>query len=161
MNAAIVTCFIGILISLIAGASPFAFLIIQTIGNSGLLTSYIITIACRVHHRNYVSVYGTRQDRPPFFLGKFWGNVINVFAIICALAFFVVGFFPVAPHPTSSTFNWSIVFYVGIGLLALPVWIFSVRHNFGRMETSVASPPSQPMETDTKENSNLTVYSVI
>src|SRR6201992_148932 len=126
INASVVTCSIGILISLIAGASSFAFLIIQTIGNSGLLTSYIITIGCRLYHRNYVSVYGTRAGRPPFFLGKFWGNVINVFAIICAFAFFVIGFFPVAPHPTSSTINWSIVFYTAIGLLAVPVWVFSV-----------------------------------
>ncbi|KAF2094651.1 amino acid transporter [Rhizodiscina lignyota] len=157
MNAAIITCLIGILISLIAGASSFAFLVIQTIGNSGLLTSYMITIGCRLYHRNCVSLYGTRDDPPPFFLGKFWGNAINIFAIICAFTFFVIGFFPVAPHPTSSTFNWSIVFYVGIGLLAVPVWFFSVRHNFGRMATSVASPPSEPVETDTKGDLNLNV----
>src|ERR1700753_2642287 len=97
INASVVTCSIGILISLIAGASSFAFLIIQTIGNSGLLTSYVITISCRLYHRNMVNVYGTRSDRPPFFLGKLWGNIINVFAIICALIFFVVGFFPAVP----------------------------------------------------------------
>ncbi|KAF2100271.1 hypothetical protein NA57DRAFT_64897 [Rhizodiscina lignyota] len=117
-----ITGIIGILISLLAAGSSFAFLIIQTIGNSGLLTSYIITISCRLYHRNNVSLYGTRDTRPPVFLGKIWGNIINITAIICAGIFSVTDFFPAAPHPTASTFNYSVVVWGGIGVLAIPVW---------------------------------------
>lgn len=62
------------LICILLGSTA-AFLNINTIGNSGLLVSYIISISCLLHHRNTVGPYGTLSRAPPFFLGKIGGKL--------------------------------------------------------------------------------------
>jgi choline transport protein len=103
--------------------SAAAFLNIQTIGNSGLLVSYIICISCRLHHRNFVGPHGTLSQPPPFFLGKVGGNVINTVAILFLICFVVSDMFPPAPNPTVETMNWSSLALGGTICVALICYI--------------------------------------
>lgn len=99
--------FIGCCLGLIPLGSTAAFVNIQTIGNSGLLVSYIICISSRIHHRHRVGPYGTLGKRPAFFLGEKGGDFINVVAILFLTVFLVAGMFPPSPNPTTEEMNWS------------------------------------------------------
>jgi choline transport protein len=101
------TLFIGCCLAIIPLGSNSAFLNIQTIGNVGLIVSYIISIACRIHNRNFGSVYGNLTKPPPFYLGKLGGNIINSIAIAVLIVYLVSATFPSAPHPTPDLMNWS------------------------------------------------------
>ena len=101
------TLVIGCCLAIIPLGSVSAFLNIQTIGNVGLIVSYIISIACRIHNRNFGSVYGNLTKPPPFYLGKLGGNIINGVAIAVLVVFLVSATFPTAPHPTPNLMNWS------------------------------------------------------
>jgi choline transport protein len=107
MNAVFLTWLIGCALALIPLGSTAAFINIQTIGNSGLLVSYLICIASRLWHRNAVGPYGNLTKPPSFFLGKTIGNIVNTIAILFLLCFLVSGMFPVEPNPTVETMNWS------------------------------------------------------
>jgi amino acid transporter len=107
VNAIIITYLIGCGLALIPLGSTVAFLNIQTIGNVGLMTSYIICIASRMHHRSTIGPYGHLQKPPPFFLGKIMGHVVNLTAILFLFCFLISSTFPPAPHPTVESMNWS------------------------------------------------------
>ena len=111
--------------------STVAFLNIQTIGNSGLLTSYIICISCRLYHRNLVSSYGRLSEPPPFFLGRIGGNLINSVALLFLFCFLVSDLFPPMPHPDATTMNWSCVALGGTTLLALFCYIWLRKSYLG------------------------------
>jgi choline transport protein len=107
INAVFLTWIIACGLALIPLGSTAAFVNIQTIGNSGLLTSYAICIGSRLHHRNAVGPYGTNAKPPAFFLGKMGGNIINTLAILFLICFWVSGMFPSGPSPTVESMNWS------------------------------------------------------
>lgn len=107
INATILTWLIACGLALIPLGSTAAFVNIQTIGNSGLLSSYVLCIGCRLYHRNYACTYGSLPKHPPFYLGKTRGNIINIVSILFLIVFLVSGAFPVAPRPTFSSMNWS------------------------------------------------------
>ncbi|KAA6408426.1 MAG: amino acid transporter [Lasallia pustulata] len=107
VHAVLLTWLIGCGLGLIPLGSTAAFLNIQTIGNSGLLISYIICIACRLHHRNTVGIYGNLPAKPPFTLGKWGGNIINTVALLFLLCFLISDMFPTAPNPDTSSMNWN------------------------------------------------------
>lgn len=119
INAVLISWVIACGLACIPLGSTAAFLNIQTIGNSGLLVSYIICISCRLHHRNTVGPYGTLPEPPPFFLGKWGGNIINTLAILFLTCFVVSDMFPPAPNPTVETMNWSSLALGGTICLAL------------------------------------------
>jgi choline transport protein len=119
INAVLISWVIACGLACIPLGSTAAFLNIQTIGNSGLLVSYIICISCRLHHRNTVGPYGTLAHPPPFFLGKWGGNIINTVAILFLTCFVVSDMFPPAPNPTVETMNWSSLALGGTICLAL------------------------------------------
>lgn len=116
VNAVFLTWLIACGLALIPLGSTTAFLNIQTIGNSGLLLSYLICISCRLYHRNAVGPYGSLCSAPTFFLGKILGNVINTAAILFLICFLISGMFPAAPNPTVESMNWS-SFALGATLL--------------------------------------------
>lgn len=123
VNAVVLSWFIGCCIALVPLGSNAAFLNIQTIGNGGLLSSYILCITCRLYHRNAVSVYGTLPKRPPFCLSKIAGNIINCFALCFLVVFLVAGMFPVAPNPTIETMNWTCMALGATVIIALLLFI--------------------------------------
>ena len=99
----VIACCLG----LIPLGSTAAFINIQTIGNSGLLVSYLVCIASRLYHRNAVGLYGNLSKPPSFFLGKTIGNIVNTLAILFLICFLVSGMFPLYPNPTLSSMNFS------------------------------------------------------
>ncbi|EEP81888.1 predicted protein [Uncinocarpus reesii 1704] len=122
-NAVWLTWLIGCCIALIPLGSTEAFLNIQSIAISALLASYIVSIVCRLHNRNYGSVYGNLTKPPPFFLGKFGGNMINILALLFLICFLVAAVFPIEPHPTTQSMNWSSLTLGCIVILALISWV--------------------------------------
>jgi choline transport protein len=106
INAIILSWFIDSALSIIPLGSAIAFGNIQMIGNSGLLVSYIVCIACRLHHRNTAGVYGHLDKAPPLCLDLMGGN-IKASAICFLICFLVAGMFPSAPNPTTETMNWA------------------------------------------------------
>jgi len=123
INAVLISWVIACGLACIPLGSNAAFLNIQTIGNSGLLVSYIICISCRLYHRNAVGLYGTLTSRPPFFLGKIGGNLINSVAIGFLICFVVSDMFPPAPNPTVETMNFSSLACGGTIVVALICYI--------------------------------------
>jgi choline transport protein len=107
INAVFLTWLIACALALIPLGSTAAFVNIQTIGNSGLIVSYLICIACRLYHRNAVGPYGNLPKPPAFFLGKTLGNVTNTIALLFLFCFFVSGLFPLGPNPTVKEMNFS------------------------------------------------------
>jgi len=123
IHAVLLSWCIGSGLALIPLGSTAAFINIQTIGNSGILSSYMICIACRIYHRNTVGVYGTLSAKPPFSLGMWGGNIINTIAVLCQFCFFVSGMFPVAPKPDVSSMNWSSFAWGATVIIAMNVYI--------------------------------------
>jgi choline transport protein len=123
INAVIISWVIACGLACIPLGSTAAFLNIQTIGNSGLLVSYIICIGCRLHHRNSIGPYGTLSKPPPFFLGKMGGNIINTAAVLFLTCFVISDMFPPTPNPTVESMNWSSLALGGTICLALICYI--------------------------------------
>lgn len=132
INAICLTWFIGCCLALIPLGPSAAFINIQTTGNSGLLTSYIICIPCRIHNRNTVGVTGNLPKPPAFSLGRHFGNFLNVIAILFLVVFLVSGMFPVAPKPTTDTMNWS--------SLALGLMLFIALVSYMRLRKTYLGP---------------------
>ncbi|KAJ9667320.1 hypothetical protein H2201_002521 [Coniosporium apollinis] len=149
-NAVILTWLIGCGLAVIPLGSSTAFLNIQTIGNAGLLSSYIICIACRIHNRNFGSVYGSLSKPPPFFLGKTRGNVINGLAICFLIVFLVSGAFPVAPNPTPDAMNWSSLALVLTIVVALIAYIPLRKSYLGPNEGGFGSVETVNVQMESK-----------
>ena len=129
VHAVWLTWLIGCGLAFIPLGSTAAFINIQTIGTSGLLISYIICIACRIHHRNNLGVYGNHPGKPPFTLGKWGGNIINTVALLFLFCFLVSGMFPVAPNPDTSSMNWS-SFALGVTIIIALVSYIWLRKTY-------------------------------
>lgn len=131
MNAVFLTWLIGSALALIPLGSTAAFINIQTIGNSGLIVSYLICILCRLYHRNAVGPYGNLAKPPAFFLGRTLGNVTNSIAILFLICFLVSGMFPIFPNPTVASMNWSSFALGSTLILALTSYIWLKKTYLG------------------------------
>lgn len=118
------TWLIGCGLALIPLGSTAAFLNIQTIGNAGLLTSYILCIGCRLYHRNAVGPFGSLPRPPAFYLGKTLGNIVNILALLFLICFLVSGMFPAIPNPTVETMNFSSLALGGTLIIAIISYIW-------------------------------------
>lgn len=136
-NAVMLTWFIACGLALIPLGSSAAFVNIQTIGNSGLLVSYVICIACRIYNRNYCGTYGNLAERPPFYLGRILGNVVNILAVCFLIVFLVSGAFPMAPNPTTELMNWS---SLALGAAIIVAWITYVLRGEEYLGAAVERP---------------------
>jgi choline transport protein len=129
INAVLVSWVIACGLGLLPLGSTAAFINIQTIGNSGLITSYLICICCRLWNRNAVGTYGTLAKPPAFFLGKTFGNITNTVAILFLICFLISGMFPVAPNPTLESMNWS-SFALGSTLIIAVISYYWLRKTY-------------------------------
>lgn len=110
VNAIILTTVITNLLSVIYVGSPAAYNAILSVGASGQLASYGITISYMVHRR--WTAPGT-LPRAKWSLGRY-GMVVNVAAALYSWTVFVWSFLPAATHPSASSFNWASVVFVGV-----------------------------------------------
>lgn len=120
VNAVLVTLFCTILLSLIIIGSTIAFNVITSLGQVGLISSYIIVIACVFAKR----VKGEALLPSRFSLGKF-GFLVNGLALLFLGLAFIFLFFPAAPDPTPASMNWSCLlfgFILGFSLIYYWIW---------------------------------------
>ena len=109
----------------IAIGSEVAYGIFVSLNASGLLTSYIICIACILQNRL------SGEPFPPsrFNLGKA-GNVINIIALCFLSVFWVFQFFPQAPGPTPDKMNWSCVIWTFVLVFFMTYYAIWGRHRY-------------------------------
>lgn len=124
-NAVLVTLLCTTLLSLIIIGSTIAFNIITSLGQLGLVSSYIIVIAC---------VFAKRLRGEPLLPSRFnlgrAGIVINAIALCFLSLAFIFLFFPAAPHPTPQNMNWSCLMYGFILCFSLIYYYIWGRHNY-------------------------------
>ena len=128
----------------IAIGSEVAYGIFVSLNASGLLTSYIICIACmfRLYHcleieNAYSKVLGILQKRlrgemlpaSRFSLGTA-GNAINIIALCFLVVFWIFQFFPAAPNPVLNEMNWSCVIWTSVLVFFMTYYAFWGRHTY-------------------------------
>lgn len=158
LNAVLLTLFIGSCISIVPLGSATAFFSIQTIGNAGLLTSYIICIWARFYNRNWGTMYGNLHKPPPFYLGKTGGNIINLIAIASLIVFLAATCFPSAPNPTSDTFNWASVALVGTIIVAGLAYIRLHKDYLRQPTPPLFSEADEPVDVYVDNEKNTSTY---
>lgn len=125
VNAVMVTLLCTTLLSLIIIGSTIAFNVITSLGQLGLVSSYIIVIACVFAKR----LRGEALLTSRFSLGKA-GFYVNAIALCFLSLAFIFLFFPAAPHPTPQSMNWSCLMFGSIvGFSLLYYWIWG-RHKY-------------------------------
>lgn len=124
-NAVLVTLLCTTLLSLIIIGSTIAFNVITSLGQLGLVSSYIIVIGCIFAKR----LRGEALLPSRFKLGRA-GIVINALALCFLSLAFIFLFFPAAPHPTPQSMNWSCLMYGFILTFSLIYYYVWGRHNY-------------------------------
>lgn len=123
INALLITLLLTTLLSLIILGSTIAFNVITSLGQLGLVSSYIIVIAC---------IFAKRLRREPLLPSRFslgrGGIVVNALALCFLALAFVFLFFPAAPHPSPASMNWSCLMFGSI--LAFSLVYYWVRGRF-------------------------------
>lgn len=125
VNAMAVSMVFTICLTAIAIGSEVAYGIFVSLNVSGLLTSYIICIACILQKR----LRGEPLPTSRFSLGKA-GNMVNIIALCFLTVFWLFQFFPAAPSPTPSEMNWSCVIWVSILAFFMAYYAVRGRHKY-------------------------------
>ena len=125
LNAVTVTLTLTVVFSFVIIGSPIAFSILTSIGLTGLMSSYIIAIACIAHRRLQAEPLPTSRFR----LGNY-GIVVNGVVIAFLLLACVMMFFPQAPHPEPKYMNWNIVVFSSVNIFSFSYYYFRGRHNY-------------------------------
>ncbi|KAF2713003.1 amino acid transporter [Pleomassaria siparia CBS 279.74] len=125
MNAVLVTLLFTTLLSCIIAGSAIAFNVITALSQLGLVSSYIVVIACILAKR----LKGEPLLPSKFDLGRS-GILVNVIALAFLALVFVFLFFPAAPHPTPATMNWSSLMFGVILLFSLGYYYVWGRYKY-------------------------------
>ena len=125
VNAMAVSMVFTICLTAIAIGSEVAYGIFVSLNASGLLTSYIICIACILQKR----LRGEALPPSRFDLGKA-GNAINIIALCFLAVFWVFQFFPAAPNPAASEMNWSCVIWTSVLVFFMSYYAVWGRHSY-------------------------------
>jgi choline transport protein len=112
------------ILSLIIIGSNTAFLVIATLSQTGLLSSYLLAISCILSKR----ICGQSFPKSRFDLGKVGGFVVNIIAVCFLALALVMTFFPSAPHPNARGMNWSILIYGCVVIFFLAYYYFKGRY---------------------------------
>jgi len=143
MNAMSVSLGFTIILSCIVIGSTTAYGVFVTLVNSGLLSSYMICIAC-MHAQNAkkvcavadtsLGIFYKRISGEPFPPSRFnlgrAGNVINCIALSFLAVAWVFQFFPSAPDPTGTSMNWSILIFGAVVVLFTIYYYTTARHRY-------------------------------
>ncbi|KAI7780613.1 hypothetical protein LA080_015896 [Diaporthe eres] len=120
VNAVLVTLGCTTLLSLIIIGSTIAFNVITSLGQLGLVSSYIVVISCVFAKR----IKGEALLPSRFSLGRI-GFLVNGLALLFLGVAFIFLFFPAAPDPTPASMNWSCLlfgFILGFSLIYYWIW---------------------------------------
>lgn len=116
VNAIILSTIITNLLSVIYVASPAAYNAILSVGASGQLASYGLSISFLAYRR-----ITAPHSLPPakWSLGHRFGLAVNLLAAAYSWVVFVMSFWPAVMHPTLQQFNWAAVVFGGVLALAV------------------------------------------
>ncbi|KAK5128122.1 hypothetical protein LTR08_004193 [Meristemomyces frigidus] len=117
-NAVVVTLGFTALLSLLIIGSTTAFNTFLSFGNAGIMTSYLVIIACIIYRR----FDGNKFPDTKFYLGR-WGLPINALALSYLMIALVFCFFPSVPHPAPAEMNWASLMF-GAVLIIAGTWYF-------------------------------------
>ncbi|RMZ03211.1 hypothetical protein D0860_06899 [Hortaea werneckii] len=129
LNALLVCLGVSLILGAINFGSEVAFNAITSISNAALIFSYIISIGCvRLKRLRGEPVLPRRWS-----LGK-WGGPINDLALAFLFVGFVFAFFPQEPSVGDPEwavhFNWAIIIFAGICLLAFTYYLLGGRKRY-------------------------------
>ncbi|KAG4441644.1 hypothetical protein IFR05_002851 [Cadophora sp. M221] len=125
-NAVSVTCIITILLSLINIGSDVAFNAIISLNLTSLMITYVVSIGCVLYRRWH---HPEMLPRARWSLGK-WGVPINLGAFLYSCFMFFWCFWPNSTPVDVTSFNWSVVMFVGVALISLLDFVFRARKAF-------------------------------
>lgn len=113
VNALIFTVMFTSVLSVINIGSATALNSITGLQTNAMLSSYMCSIGCMIWRK------AAKQPLLPseFSLGR-WGLPVNITSMVFLVVFFILAFFPTAPHPDASTMNWNILIYGAVILLS-------------------------------------------
>ena len=118
-DAVVVTPALTALLSLIIIGSSTAFNVFLSFGNAGIMTSYLVTIACIIYRRFDNNEFPSSK----FSLGRM-GLPINTLALgyLCVAVIFT--FFPAEPNPSLAEMNWASLMFGAVLVIAVSwYWI--------------------------------------
>jgi hypothetical protein len=121
-NAVVVTLVFSALLSLIIIGSSVAFNVFLSFGNAGIMTSYVVIIACIIYRR----FDGGKFPSTKFSLGRL-GLPINALALSYLLVALVFCFFPAEPNPTPAEMNWASLMYGFVLIVAFGWYVMRAR----------------------------------
>ncbi|PYH88707.1 amino acid transporter [Aspergillus ellipticus CBS 707.79] len=123
LNALFVSLAIVSLLSLINIGSAVAFNAIMSLGTAALLSSYLISISC-VRLRRW-----RQMPLPParWSMGKLTPFIDSVSLVVLAIVF-VFTFFPLTNDTAPSEFNWAIVIFGAVVVLAMGYYVLHARN---------------------------------
>ncbi|ORX94415.1 GABA permease [Clohesyomyces aquaticus] len=110
INAILVTLLLTTLLSLIIIGSTIAFNVITSLGQVGLISSYLVVIGCIFYKR----LLGLPLLPSRFSLGRS-GILVNGIALAFLSTAFVFSFFPAVPRPDAQGMNWSVLMHKYVG----------------------------------------------
>ena len=113
------------LLSLIIIGSTIAFNVITSLGQVGLLSSYLVAISCIFAKR----LFGDRLLPSRFSLGRS-GIVVNGIALAFLSLALIFCFFPAVPAPTPEGMNWSCLIFGFILSFSLFYYYVYGRYNY-------------------------------
>ena len=125
-NAVAVTCMFTILLSLINIGSDAAFNAIVSLNLTSLMITYVVSIGCVLYRRL------TNPDSLPkcrCSLGR-CGIPINTFAVVYSGFVFFWMFWPQTTSHAAADFNWSVLMFMVILVIAVIDWVFRARKTY-------------------------------
>lgn len=132
-NAVLLSCIISALLSLINIGSDVAFNAIISLQVVALMFTYAVSISCVLYRRLY---YPELLPPARWSLGRF-GVATNIIGLAYVSFAFFWSFWPNETPVDLTTFNWSIVMFVGIFILSVVYYFLHGRKVYVGPVTSV------------------------
>jgi amino acid transporter len=126
VNAVLLSCLITALLSIINIGSDAAFNAIISVQVGALMLSYSVSISCILYRR---LAHPELMVPARWSLGR-WGLAINVIGLAYVLFAFFWSFWPNAIPVDLENFNWSVVIFVGVLVVALGMYAVQGRRRY-------------------------------
>jgi amino acid transporter len=133
-NAILLSCMISVLLSLINIGSTVAFEAIVSLNVAALMSTYMVSISCVLYRRIYEP-----NLLPParWSFGRRSGLFVNGIGLSYSIFVFFWSFWPVEKDVHADSFNWSVVIFSGVTVIASFMYLVQGRKMYSGPVTSV------------------------